>query len=97
MLQLARFDLRKVENVVDRCQAESSALECDRFGEVSSVRASSVVSSSSSVMPITPFIGVRDLVAHVSRELRFESRRCEGGVTRLFKFQLDPFAPCYLS
>ena len=57
-IELAGFDLGEVENVVDdgeqrasRCRGSS---RCSRAGV-----GSRPVSSSSSVMPITPFIGVR--------------------------------------
>ncbi len=42
-----------------RMVSSADALDADRFGELALCRRSSGVSSSSSVMPSTPFIGVR--------------------------------------
>ncbi len=57
-IELARFDLGEVENVVDDREQRRGAV-ADRLGVVALVTDRAPVSSSSSVMPITPFIGVR--------------------------------------
>ena len=57
-LELAGFDLRVIENVVDDAEQDSSRW-CGCVSANSRCADCSGVSSSSSVMPITPFIGVR--------------------------------------
>ena len=57
-LELAGLDLREVEDVVDDRQ-QRLARAADRLGVLALLRRRARVSSRSSVMPITPFIGVR--------------------------------------
>ncbi len=57
-IELAGLDLREVENVVDDREQRAGAV-ANRLGVVALGWRRSRVSSNSSVMPITPFIGVR--------------------------------------
>ena len=72
-LELARLDLREVEDVVDDRQ-QRLAGGAERLGVVALLARRARVSSSSSVIPITPFMRRADLVAHVGQELRLDPR-----------------------
>ena len=67
MVELARLDLGKVQDVVDqREQGIRGALD---HAQIFALLGVSSVSSASSVIPMIPFIGRANFMAHVGQEL----------------------------
>ena len=75
-LELARLDLREVEDVVDDAE-QPVGRRSGRRGRTRAARRRAAVSSSSPLRPMIAFIGRADLVAHRREELRLRLRRAE--------------------